>query len=99
MNRGKGVAGVAYTITDLAELVEYQLVDFASDSDAAHSNLVPLIGRLETIAPRPLRREATWAFCDRCGSSLDTELIRPETHHYFDDGDFNCADCGEPGDL
>jgi len=79
------------TITDIAELVEYHLVASAQDDDAAHTNLVQLVQQLELLAPRPLYREATWAFCDRCGCSVDTDLIHPEGHHYADDGDFYCA--------
>jgi len=37
---GKGVAIIAYTVTDLAELVEYHLVVSAPDDDAVHANLV-----------------------------------------------------------
>ena len=90
---GKGVAVMAYTITDIAELVEYHLVASAPDDDAAHSNLVRLVQQLELLAPRPLWREATWVFCDRCGTSVDTDLIHPDGHHYADDGDFYCVDC------
>ena len=86
---------MAYTITDIAELVEYHLVASAPDDDAAHSNLVQLVQKLELFAPRPLWREATWVFCDRCGTSVDTDLIHPDGHHYADDGDFLCADCWE----
>jgi hypothetical protein len=90
---GKGVAVMAYTITDIAELVEYHLVVSAPDDAAAHANLVQLVVHLERLAPRPLWREATWVFCDRCGTSVDTDLIHPDGHHYADDGDFYCADC------
>jgi hypothetical protein len=63
MNReGKGVAVMAYTITDIAELVEYHLVASAPDDDAAHANLVQLVQRLELLAPRSLYREATFRF-------------------------------------
>lgn len=88
---------MTYAITDLADLVEYHLVVSAPDDDVAHSNLVQLVEQLERMAPRPLWREATWVFCDRCGCSVDTELIHPETHHYSVDGDFYCADCWESG--
>ena len=88
---------MAYTITDIAELVEYHLVASAPDEDAAHGNLVQLVDQLERMVRRPLWREATWVFCDRCGCSVDTDLIHPETHHYSDDGDFFCADCWEAG--
>ena len=98
MNReGKGVAVMAYTISDIAELVEYHLVVSAQDDAVAHANLVQLVQQLELMAPHPLWREATWVFCDRCGCSVDADLIHPETHHYSDDGDFYCADCWEAG--
>ena len=86
---------MAYTITDLAELVEYHLVTSARDDDVAQNNLVQLVQQLELLAPRPLWREATWVFCDRCGCSVDTDLIHPDGHHYAEDGDFLCADCWE----
>jgi len=90
---GKGVAVMAYTITDLAELVEYHLVVSASDDETAQANLVRLVSVLERMAPQPLWREATWVFCDRCGCSVDTGLIHQDGHHYSDDGDFYCVDC------
>ena len=84
---------MAYDITDCAELVRHHLVLSAPDDDTAHANLVQLVQQLELMAPRPLWREATWIFCDRCGCSVDTDLIHPDGHHYADDGDFYCADC------
>ena len=86
---------MAYTITDIAELVEYQLVASVQDDDIAHANLVQLVQQLELLAPHPLYREATWVFCDCCGCSVATDLIHPDGHHYADDGDFLCADCWE----
>ena len=84
---------MAYTATDLAELIEYHLVVSAADDDAAQNNFADLVRRIEDLAPRPLWREVTWLFCDRCGCSVDTDLIHPDGHHYSDDGDFYCADC------
>jgi hypothetical protein len=81
---------MTYTITDIAELVEYHLVASAPDDNAAHSKLVQ---QLELLAPRPLWREVAWVFCDRCACSVDTDLIHPDGHHYADDSDFYCADC------
>ena len=88
---------MAYTVSEIAELVEYHLVVSASDDDAAQSNLLDLLHRVEDLAPRPLWREATWAFCDRCGCSVDTDLIHPDGHRYAEDGDFYCSDCWESG--
>jgi hypothetical protein len=42
-----------------------------------------------------LGEEVSWVFCDRCGCSVDTDLIHPDGYHYADDGDFYCADCWE----
>ena len=86
---------MADTITDIAELVKYHHVASASDGAAAHANLVQLVQKLELLAPRPLWREAAWVFCNRCGCSVDTDLIHPDGHHYSDDGNFLCADCWE----
>ena len=84
---------MSYSVTDIAELAAYHLVASAPDDDTAHSNLVQLVQQLELASPRPLWREVTWVFCDRCGTSVDTDLIHPDGHHYAEDGDFLCADC------
>lgn len=86
---------MAYTVTDIAELVECHLVASAPDDDAAHSNLVQLVQKLELLAPRPLYREATWVFCDRCGCSVETNLIHPDGLHYADDSAFYCFYCAD----
>ena len=88
---------MTYTTTDIAELARHHLVFAAPDDDTAHANLVQLVQQLELMAPRPLWREATWVFCDRCWCSVDTDLIHPDGHHYSHDGDFYCADCWEAG--
>jgi hypothetical protein len=61
-------------------------------SGSGHTQLVH---KLELLAPHPLWREVSWVFCDRCGCSVDTDLIHPDSHHYAEDGDFYCADCWE----
>ncbi|MHB8245503.1 MAG: hypothetical protein ACYDGN_09145 [Acidimicrobiales bacterium] len=88
---------MAYDITDCAELVRHHLVLSAPDDDTAHANLVQLVNELQSMATRPLWREASWVFCDRCGTSVDTDLIHPDGHHYAADGDFYCADCWASG--
>jgi len=90
---GKGVAVMAYTITDIAELVLYHLVLAEPDDDRADANLAQLVQQLDQMASRPLWREASWVFCDRCGCSVDADLIHPDGHRYSDDGDFYCVDC------
>jgi hypothetical protein len=88
---GKGVAVMAYTITDIAELVRYHLVLSEPDDERADANLA----QLEQMASCPLWWEASWVFCDRCGCSVDIDLIYPDGHHHSEDGDFYCADCWE----
>lgn len=50
---------MAYTITDIVEMVEYHLFISVRDNDAAHANLVQLVHHLDLLTPRPLYREAT----------------------------------------
>ena len=83
---------MAYTVTDLAELVRFHLVLAEPDDEGADANLAQLVSELQTMSSRPLWREATWVFCD---CSVDTVLIHPDGHHYANAGDFYCADCWE----
>jgi len=84
---------MAYSVTDMTELIRYHLVFSEDDPEGADDNLIRLVGEIERMATRPLWRPAEWVFCDRCGTSVDTDLIHPDGHHYADDGDFYCADC------
>jgi hypothetical protein len=84
---------MAYTVATITELIHYHLVLAEPDDETADRNLSQLAGEIKNLATRPLWREATWVFCDRCGTSVDTELLHPDGHHYSDDGDFYCADC------
>jgi hypothetical protein len=86
---GKGVAVMAYTIIDIAELVRYHLVLSEPDNDGP----TPTSPSSSRWRAARCWRDASWVFCDRCGCSVDTELIHPDGHHYADDGDFFCADC------
>lgn len=65
------------------------------DDLTAHSNLVQLVRKLALLTPNPRWYEVTWVFCDRCGCSVDTELIHPGGHHYSVEADFYCSDCWE----
>jgi hypothetical protein len=85
---------MTYIITDIAELVLYHLVLAEPDDTRADDNHAQLVSELQTMATRPLRREASWVSCDRCGCCVDdADLFHPDSHHYADDGDFYCADC------
>lgn len=86
---------MAYTVTDIAELIHYHLVLTESDDETANNNLAQLVSEIERLSTRPLWREITWVFCDRCTTMVDSDLIHPDGHHYSDDGDFYCADCWE----
>jgi hypothetical protein len=71
---------MTYTVTGIAELVEYYLVASAPAGDAA--NLTQLVQKLELLAPWAAVAEVSWVFCDRCGCSADTDLIDPDGHRY-----------------
>jgi hypothetical protein len=89
---------MAYDVTDITELIRYHLVLAEPTDERADGNLIRLVGEIERMATRPLWRAAEWVFCDRCGTSVDTDLIHPDGHHYADDGDFLCADCWQSDD-
>lgn len=82
-----------YTVTDIAELVRHHLVLSVETDEAADANLRQFVGEIADMATTSLWREASWVFCDRCGTSVDTDLIHPDGHRYSDDGDFYCVDC------
>lgn len=84
-----------YTVTDITELIRHHLVLSVPDDETADANLAQLVSEIQRLATRPLWRPAEWVFCDRCATSVDTDLIHPDGHHYSDDGDFYCADCWE----
>ncbi len=88
---------MTYTVTDMSELIRHHLVLSVEDDETADSNLRQLVSRIMDMATTPLWRPAEWVFCDHCGTSVDTDLIHPDGHHYSDDGDFYCADCWEAG--
>ncbi len=84
---------MSFDVNDCAELVRHHLVFGAADDETANSNLARLVSEIAAMATTPLWRDVTWVFCDRCGCSVDTDLIHPDGHHYSDDSDFYCADC------
>jgi len=86
---------MAYSVTDMTELIRYHLVLSEDDPERGNDNLIHLVGEIERMATRPLWRPAEWVSCDRCGTSVDTDLIHPDGHHYADEGDSYCADCWE----
>ena len=83
----------AADMTELKRILVESGVGTDEDCERADANLAQLVRQLEQMASRPLWREGSWVFCDRCGCSVDTALIHPDGHHYADDGDFYCADC------
>lgn len=82
-----------YSVTDLIELIRYHLVVSVDNDETADANLSTLASAIAGMATRPLWHEAAWLFCDRCGCSVDTDLVHPDGHHYSDDGDFYCDEC------
>ena len=88
---------MVYTVTDIKELIQYHLVASATDSEVANKNLAHLVFEIQSFATEPLWREVSWVFCDRCGTSVDSELIHPEGHRYSPAGSFYCSDCWDAG--
>jgi len=80
-------------IAELVELIHYHLVLGESDDEHADRNLARLATEVAAMATRPLWDGPTWVCCDRCGTSVDTDLIHPDGHQFDSAGDFCCADC------
>lgn len=87
---------MVYTVTDIAELVEYHLVASAPNDAAADSNLAQLVSRVERMRTRPLFHTAEWLFCDRCGCAVDTDILADDGSNFTSDGSFLCSSCLYP---
>ena len=84
---------MAYTVTDVAELIHYHLVLSEDDDARADANLRQLVGLIEGLASEPLTVEAGWIACESCGAWVGTELIGPDGAGYGDDDGFYCSEC------
>jgi hypothetical protein len=89
---------MTYTVTDITELIRHHLVFGADSESQADSNLRQLTGRIASMSTTPLWREAQWLFCNRCGTSVDTELINEDGAGYNSEGAFLCSTCRWPDD-
>ena len=81
-----------YSVTELAELIRHHLV-FPEADDKAVQNLHQLVAEIHKIAPRSLHTEAQWLFCDRCGCSVDTDVLAWDGSNFTQDGGFYCSSC------
>jgi hypothetical protein len=88
-NEPRREMGMSYTVTDIADLIDYHLVASTPGEDHAHASLSRLVGAIQSLSARPLWREATWAFC----VLGRYRFIHPDGHHYSNEGDIYCADC------
>jgi hypothetical protein len=89
---------MAYTVTDITELVRHHLDLSEADPDRAAGNLGQLVANIRRMdgwrEPLPLE----WYFCDRCGASVDTDVLAIDGSNFTPDGGFYCSDC-IPGRL
>lgn len=69
---------MTYTVAEITELIHCHLVLGESDDSKADRNLAQLAGAVQDLATCPLWHGATCVFCDRCGTSVYTDLIHPE---------------------
>jgi len=84
-----------YSVTDFAELIRHHLVFPGSDQDAV-TNLRRLVAEIHQMAPLPLRTEAQWLFCDRCGCAVDTDVLADDGSNFTPGGGFYCSEeCAE----
>ena len=82
-----------YDITDLTELIRHHIVFAEPDEDKATNDLRRLVAEINRMAPRPLQGSAEWYFCDRCGTSVDTDMLAWDGSNFTPDGGFYCSGC------
>lgn len=87
---------MVYSVTDIADLIRQHLVFSEIDQEQAMQNLRRLLAHIRGMAPEPLETEALWMFCDRCGASVDVEVLAVDGSNFTPDGGFYCSDeCAE----
>lgn len=84
---------MAYTVTDITELIYYHLVLGEPDDYRADQNIAELLRNIESMCTRPLREPITWSTCEGCGASVSSELIGPDGAGDCADGGFYCSEC------
>jgi hypothetical protein len=91
---GKGVAVMAYTITDLFRAARY----VARAAGSLYCQRFGTGGRGITgsdasVAVAPSTAEYGWIACDSCGAWVGTELIGQDGAGYTEDDSFYCSSC------
>jgi len=84
---------MAYSVTDIAELIRHHLVFSEPDQALATENLRRLVTDIRGMASGSLQTEALWFFCDRCGTSVDVEMLAEDGSNFTPDGGFYCSSC------
>ena len=85
-----------YTVDDITELIRYHLVLAVETDDQADRNLADLAFQIAGMSTEPLWREIQCYFCDRCGCSVDTDVLAEDGSNLTADGDFLCSSCLYP---
>lgn len=88
---------MTHSVDDIAELIRYHLVLSEDNDDQADRNLTALIGRVESMMTRrPSLTPIEWYHCDRCGCSVDADILAEDGSNFTPDGDFLCSSCLYP---
>ena len=84
-----------YSVTDITELIRHHLVFADPDPVGVSGNLARLVRNVEAMAPAAIRRhvEAEWLFCDRCGASVDVDVLAVDGSNFTPEGGFYCSGC------
>ncbi len=84
---------MAYSVTDLAELIRHHLVFAERDEDRAIENLRRFTAKIGQMSPGSLKTDAEWLFCDRCGATVDLAVLAWDGSNFTADGGFYCSSC------
>ena len=80
-----------YSINVLAELIRNHLILSEDSPDAADTNPCRLVGPITSMDTRPTFQPIQWLFCDRCGCSVDTDVVAEDGSNWTSDGDVLCS--------
>ena len=84
---------MAYSVTEIAELIRHHLVLSEDDEQRVLENLRRLTADISRMATSPLETTAEWLFCDRCGATVDLAVLAWDGSNFTPEGGFYCSSC------
>ena len=84
---------MTYSVTDIAELIRHHLVFSRARRSASDRESPPADRQISRMTPGPCRPPPSGCFCDRCGASVDVDVLAVDGSNFTPDGGFYCSGC------